>query len=738
MGDSQEVYGLDDPIMGYHTMGAYSSYTDNLLYTPRRTDDIEKIGTRYGSGVRGGEEVSTGLYARAGDSGSTVRSYFSGNRSPEESETPSKLNPNAVEFNPGNFGMSGLTFPSCVVDGHFGESEEKVANDPYNGWVPIYPENTANSAKNYPRYPTNSKEEAEWYRRMDRLELERREQAAQMHWDPASSGSVMTWSEAPPAHGGWGIPLDAPPVAPPVTRQSKDSNYGSYSSVGKNRESRSGSHMQRAGSYGKGKPARETKSSSKATDHVDVDYFRNQHLSHAKSVLRQSTNPGRAVEHRGVLLVDDTVKDEPRGKNSKAKDNSSKGGYNPISKGSSSKDNNQSRPRNVPPGFSPRDAEENRSSKLDKYEERARHAEKREYYRRRCQWQDVQDPLTFYDFVELSQKDIAFILGKHGSTKEKIAKAAGCNMDIPESHQIVELWSKDEEALKRGMKYVGFVRQQRQDSVLVNLALHDDGDLTVVKIPSSTVGFVTGSNGTFLRMCEQQYTTLMFFCDFRVDENGTKPRLEGEEAEFLAIFGDEDRRKGSSLKVMSAVESKMPGYFVGQIEPNYTSDSPGFDTETLTLTSDELSFALGKEGTTRRKLATASEGGILEFVNLTAFICGTYEPRKRLRDYLGFLLKQRRGDVLVPNAAQRDDCTVYDIFNFNKFSTNHRFSPFLLNTWRYSWDQLCGKLSPRPILSCSSKETSIYLALCSSSVRSKIGAERKSKLGRSRECRRKD
>ena len=42
-----------------------------------------------------------------------------------------------------------------------------------------------------------------------------------------------------------------------------------------------------------------------------------------------------------------------------------------------------------------------------------------------------------------------------------------------------------------------------------------DDDLTVIQVPSEAVGFVTGSQGNFLRQVEEEWGTLMFFADFR-------------------------------------------------------------------------------------------------------------------------------------------------------------------------------------------------------------------------------
>ena len=55
---------------------------------------------------------------------------------------------------------------------------------------------------------------------------------------------------------------------------------------------------------------------------------------------------------------------------------------------------------------------------------------------------------------------------------------------------------------------------QRVGPVTIDENFEDD-DLTVILVPSEAVGFVTGSQGNFLRQVEEEWGTLMFFADFR-------------------------------------------------------------------------------------------------------------------------------------------------------------------------------------------------------------------------------
>lgn len=56
----------------------------------------------------------------------------------------------------------------------------------------------------------------------------------------------------------------------------------------------------------------------------------------------------------------------------------------------------------------------------------------------------------------------------------------------------------------------------------------DDDDLTVIMVPTEAVGFVTGSQGNFLRQVEEEWGTLMFFADFRGRDHGRQARIGGQ------------------------------------------------------------------------------------------------------------------------------------------------------------------------------------------------------------------
>ncbi|CAD7927940.1 unnamed protein product [Amoebophrya sp. A25] len=260
--------------------------------------------------------------------------------------------------------------------------------------------------------------------------------------------------------------------------------------------------------------------------------------------------------------------------------------------------------------------------------------------------------------IQVSNADAAFILGKHGKTKVKIARASGA-----ESLNLDDLKLEahgTNEAVDRAIKYANFLMAQRLGPVTVSGDKDNTGDLTLLEVPNDAVGFVTGRGGNFLRAIEEEWSVLMFFAEY---EKKSKSGRESD-VEMLAIFGaDRRNRRGAELKVLSAVESKHTGWYKLHEKEILDRDKEGDEWKSGTMEFEDdhqLSFALGKQGATRRKLEKAS-GCILQYVGNTAIFTGTKHQRKTLRQYMKWLFAQLDGPVDVPDAEERDDCTMLKI-----------------------------------------------------------------------------
>merc|ERR1719350_452312 len=143
--------------------------------------------------------------------------------------------------------------------------------------------------------------------------------------------------------------------------------------------------------------------------------------------------------------------------------------------------------------------------------------------------------------------------------------------------------------------------------------------------------------------------------------------------EQLIIFGAERGRRGAELKCMNEIEKKCPGTFTRGLREK-TTETRGFDTDRMCIKEDELSYVIGKEAATQKKLEKAA-GSILQFVGRYAFIAGTPKQRRRCAEFIGWLLQQMRGAVTISDVSQRDDCTELHIpMNCKGWVTGNRGS----------------------------------------------------------------
>mmetsp|Transcript_31359 Transcript_31359/g.70604 ORF Transcript_31359/g.70604 Transcript_31359/m.70604 type:complete len:589 (+) Transcript_31359:72-1838(+) len=263
------------------------------------------------------------------------------------------------------------------------------------------------------------------------------------------------------------------------------------------------------------------------------------------------------------------------------------------------------------------------------------------------------------DTMKITDDDAAFILGKGGKTKEKIARVSCAEIELFERDLVLEIRGSKKQR-RRAKKYAEGVMAQRTGPVTVD-ENYDDGDLTMLRVPQEAVGFVTGRAGNFLRTIEEEWGTLMFFVEVE------SSRSRSKEYEKLAIFGDVKARRGAELKVLSAVETKVPGYFDkiredvvprDRGDPDYGDGSWG--TDTMTFQDDELSYALGKQGGTRKKIERSS-GAIVQYVGQNALFSGCKAERRRAKEYMKWLFDQLEGPVYVHGWEDRDDITVVDV-----------------------------------------------------------------------------
>ena len=120
------------------------------------------------------------------------------------------------------------------------------------------------------------------------------------------------------------------------------------------------------------------------------------------------------------------------------------------------------------------------------------------------------------DILKISDEDAAFVLGKGGNTKRKIARVAGAKLEIIDMKSDpgmkgaeIEITGTDA-ARARAKDYIGYVLAQRTGPVYIDHTMRRD-DLSILMVPMDCVGYVMGRGGQVLRDMENEWGTLMFF-----------------------------------------------------------------------------------------------------------------------------------------------------------------------------------------------------------------------------------
>jgi len=252
--------------------------------------------------------------------------------------------------------------------------------------------------------------------------------------------------------------------------------------------------------------------------------------------------------------------------------------------------------------------------------------------------------------VELQEKEVAYVFGRQGSTKDKLARVSGTEIELKGPQLSIQGSS---ESIERAKRYVHILLDQRKASVKIDPADYV-ADLTLVDVPVDCKGFVTGRQGGTLRKIERECATLMTFCKVNESDDDDEP---------LAIFGNRRGRLVAQLKIMSVVEGKHQNWFCKEDEPPKVEISEqdinlggDWGVDFMKLERGILGYALGKGGYTRQKLQTASHC-IIQYVGNWAAFGGTAEERGRGRTYLEWLINQRDSDFDV-DISNRDDVIV--------------------------------------------------------------------------------
>jgi len=96
-------------------------------------------------------------------------------------------------------------------------------------------------------------------------------------------------------------------------------------------------------------------------------------------------------------------------------------------------------------------------------------------------------------------------------------------------------------------------------------------DMSIVNLPTDTVGYTNGKGGAKLRQLEQEQRILAMWVVLPGDEDPERSNMSR-----LALFGCKRGRRAAELMVMRGVETKHPGFFVNRgRELKEPLDQPG-------------------------------------------------------------------------------------------------------------------------------------------------------------------
>ena len=154
--------------------------------------------------------------------------------------------------------------------------------------------------------------------------------------------------------------------------------------------------------------------------------------------------------------------------------------------------------------------------------------------------------------IDIATDDAAFVLGRGGATKRKIATPREPTSSLTNTPLTITL-NGTEKQCNHAIDYIDFIKQQRVGPVTIDME-RCRGDFTGHG-PGDCIGFVMGEERPNAQIHGGGVGRAHVFAKTEGSQRG--------DDEQLCIFGPLSCwRGGAELKTMSAVEHKHPGYCV--------------------------------------------------------------------------------------------------------------------------------------------------------------------------------
>eukprot|EP00924_Labyrinthula_sp_SR-Ha-C_P008134 maker-scaffold_11-snap-gene-4.44-mRNA-1 protein AED:0.04 eAED:0.04 QI:59/1/1/1/0/0/3/117/494 len=302
----------------------------------------------------------------------------------------------------------------------------------------------------------------------------------------------------------------------------------------------------------------------------------------------------------------------------------------------------------------------------------------------RPQKDEIQVPFS----LELGDREISYLLGKKGATKEKLQRLCNAELRVRNDSNVLDITGGREEVW-RGACLVSCLLQDREGCARLDLA-DDWPPLTLIPVPPALDEEI-GSN-RFLRDLESEFKVLLFHCKAYRGED--KILFEEPYKSVLCAFGTRRGRIGANLRLLSSFYlrqqngsanlEKIDDYFakipledklksmkdepmdkfdtrLGPMESgSYADGADNWGMDQLEISDEDYGYVLGKKGSTKKKLANAS-GALIEYFDKKCVVLGYAAQRSRAKEYLEWMLKTKHQIPITVQTDGRDDCIVLDV-----------------------------------------------------------------------------
>jgi len=154
--------------------------------------------------------------------------------------------------------------------------------------------------------------------------------------------------------------------------------------------------------------------------------------------------------------------------------------------------------------------------------------------------------------IKLDDSEVAYLLGRGGQTKQRLANFSGCRLEFGGSNETKtgEIWGTPE-ARELAQLAINITLQQRSNGrVTVDFdELEARPNCSTLDVPMECVGFLLGAKGNTLRTFETKYRVFMFFDNEHVRDNTKR----------LYILGDDRNRQDVVKECEDVIRFKLTG-----------------------------------------------------------------------------------------------------------------------------------------------------------------------------------